>query len=295
LFPEIETIIGKLIFAHEIIKLIRGCFMFMAQKFLVEIGSAKLIGEQKGEGPPLILLHAGVADRRMWQPQMSELSDSFHVEAYDRRGFGETEAADVPFSHVEDLRLILDQLGIGKASLVGCSQGGRVAIDFTLAYPDRVESLVLIAPAVSGAPSPDSFPARALELDEELDAAGEAGDFDRVNEIEALFWLDGPTSPEGRVNGAVRDLFLDMNGIALAHPELEEEIEPPPAYRRVSNLELPVLVLWGDLDFPHVQDRCRYLVQTIPGAHDRVIPGTAHLPNLERPQLVSDLIREHLM
>jgi pimeloyl-ACP methyl ester carboxylesterase len=264
------------------------------EPFLVEIGEANLVGEQVGEGRPLVFLHAGVADKRMWRPQMVSLSSSFRTLAYDRRGFGETETADVPFSHAEDLRQVLDRLDIQNVSLVGCSQGGRVAIDFTLAYPDRVESLVLIAPAISGAPPPQSFPARALDLDAALDAADEAGDLDRVNAIEAIFWLDGPTSPEGRVGGALRDLFLDMNGIALARPDLAQEIDPPSAYEHVVDLRLPVLVLWGDLDFPHVQDRCRYLAETIPGARGQVIPATAHLPNLERPQLMNALIREHL-
>jgi pimeloyl-ACP methyl ester carboxylesterase len=264
------------------------------EHFVVDIDRAKLVGEQAGEGPPLIFLHAGVADRRMWRPQMTALSSSFRTVAYDRRGFGETETADLPFSHLEDLREILDRLDIQRASLVGCSQGGRVAIDFALAYPDRAESLVLIAPAISGAPAPLNFPARALDLDAELDAADEAGDLERVNAIEAIFWLDGPTSPEGRVGGAVRDLFLDMNGLALARPDLQQEIEPPSAYEQVSDLDLPVLLLWGDLDFPHVKDRCHYLVQTIPGARGQVITATAHLPNLEKPQLMNQLIGAHL-
>ena len=266
----------------------------MAENFFTELGAAKLAGEQAGEGPPLIFLHAGVADRRMWQPQMAELSESFRTIAYDRRGFGQTETADVPFSHVEDLRTILDRLDIQRAALVGCSQGGRVALDFTHAYPEKVKQLVLIAPAISGAPSPQSFPARALELDAELEEAEEVGDLDRINAIEAIFWLDGPTSSEGRVGGEIRDLFLDMNGIALAMPELAHEIEPPSAYDRLTDLHLPLLVLWGDLDFPHAQERCRYLVGQVAGARGQVIPGTAHLPNLEQPQLVNSLIREHL-
>jgi pimeloyl-ACP methyl ester carboxylesterase len=266
----------------------------MTEIFILEIDQAKLVGEQEGRGRPLVFLHAGVADRRMWRPQMAELSDSFLTVAYDRRGFGETKTADVPFSHVEDLQTVLNHLDLDKISLVGCSQGGRVAIDFTLAFPERVDRLVLIAPAISGAPAPQSFPPWALDLDAELDAAEEAGDFDRVNAIEAIFWLDGPTSQEGRVGGAVRDLFLDMNGIALALPDLEMEIEPPSAYERISELNLPMLVLWGDLDFPHIQERCRYLVDQVANAHGKVIPGTAHLPNLERPQHISNLIRKHL-
>ena len=114
-----------------------------------------------GKGHPLIFLHAGVADRRMWRSQMAELSDAYQTVAYDRRGFGETTTADESFSNVADLRAVLDQLAIPTLSLIGCSQGGRVVIDFTLAYPARVKKLVLIGPAVSGAPQPKVFPPEA--------------------------------------------------------------------------------------------------------------------------------------
>lgn len=264
------------------------------ESFRIEKGTAVLAGERAGEGEPLIFLHAGVADRRMWRPQMADLSDTYQVIAYDRRGFGETKTADEPFANTKDLETVLDELGIRKTALAGCSQGGRVAIDFALAYPERVSALVLIAPAVSGAPSPDAYPPGVDVLDEELDAADEAGDMARINEIEAQFWLDGPTSAPGRVGGAVRELFLDMNGIALEMPDLEQEVEPASAYDRVSELALPVLVIWGDLDFPHVIERCAYLVETIPGAQGVEIPGTAHLPNLEKPEAVSALLRPHL-
>ncbi len=218
---------------------------------------------------------------------MTVLSDQYQTIAYDRRGFGETTTTDEAFSHVEDLRVVLDQLGIAKGALIGCSQGGRIAIDFTLTYPQRVTVFVLIAPDVSGAPDSEAFSPDIQARIDALDEAEEADDLDRINEAEAALWLDGPASPAGRVSGALRDLFLDMNGIALQRPDLLEEIEPPSAYERRSALSLPVLVIWGDLDFPYLKERCQYLVETIPDAQREKIPGTAHLPNLEQPQRIN--------
>lgn len=274
------------------------CKVFMKEKMTVDVGSAQLAGEWAGEGKPVVLLHAGVADGRMWQPQIAELSDSYQVVVYDRRGFGQTTAVDETFSHVEDLRAVLDQLGLDAVSLVGCSQGGRVAIDFVRTYPQRVAALVLIASAVSGTPlgtpAPNAFSADIEVILSALDEAEEASDLARVNEIEANLWLDGPSGPAGRVGGQLRELFLDMNGIALQMPEFSQEIESAPAYEHLSELALPVLVLWGELDFPHVKERSRYLVDTIPGAVGAEIPGTAHLPNLERPSEVNKLLRDFL-
>lgn len=261
-------------------------------QFQLDVGSAKLAGIHAGDGPPLIFLHAGVADQRMWQPQIEEFAPEHLVIAYDRRGFGKTAAVDERFSHVDDLLAAFNHFGLEKAVLVGCSQGGRIAIDYTLKHPEQVSALALIAPAVSGAPGPDEWPPEIEALDNALDEADEADDLDRINEIEAHMWLDGPLCQEGRVQGELRDLFLDMNGIALNLPELEQEIEPPSAYERVAELTIPVLVIWGDLDFPHLRERCRYLVESIPQANGHEIEGAAHLVSYEKAEVVNSHLND---
>ncbi|MDJ0754547.1 MAG: alpha/beta hydrolase [Ardenticatenaceae bacterium] len=266
----------------------------MTEHIIFEIGGARVFSERSGEGETVVFLHAGVADRRMWRDQMAAFSGRYETVAYDRRGFGKTVTEDEPFSHVQDLRAVLDQLGRSTASLVGCSQGGRIALDFALAYPERVRKLVLIATAISGAPPPETIPAEIEERLIELDEADTAGDLKRLNELEARLWLDGPTSVTGRVKGELRDLFLDMNGIALRLPELTQEIEPVSAYERLAEVQIPVLVIWGALDFPHLRERCQHLVEKIPAAEGAEIPDTAHLPNLEQPEIVNRLLADFL-
>src|SRR5262245_18955957 len=118
-------------------------------------GRASLFVESAGAGMPVVLLHAGVADRRIWHEQIAALAPQFHAIAYDRRGFGRTEHADEAYSHVADLLAVLDAVAPAQpAVLVGCSQGGRISIDLTLAYPNCVRALVLVAPAITGAPEP---------------------------------------------------------------------------------------------------------------------------------------------
>ena len=266
----------------------------MTQIFKAKAGNAQLMGEHTGEGHSLVLLHAGVADRRMWRGQIADLSDSYHVIAYDRRGFGETTTPDEAFAHLEDLGRVLEQQGITKVSLIGCSQGGRIAIDFTLAHPQIVTKLVLIAPAISGAPTPEVFSTDIQKHIVALEEAEVANDIARVNEIEAHLWLDGPTSPDRRVEGELRELFLDMNGIALRMPELTQEIEPLSAYERVADVRVPTLVISGELDFPSIREHGQYLVDRIPSAKGVDIQSTAHLPNFEKPQVVNKLLRDFL-
>ena len=166
------------------------------------------------DGPHVALLHAGVADRRVWRdvaPALHALGAD--VLTVDRRGFGETPAGDGTFRHVDDLLAMLD----GPTWLVGNSMGGALALDAALLAPGQVAGLVLIASAVSGAPegSLESLDPDTARIIQAVMAADEAGDLDAVNRHEAHLWLDGPSSPEGRVGGDARELALDMNAIAL--------------------------------------------------------------------------------
>jgi pimeloyl-ACP methyl ester carboxylesterase len=263
----------------------------MRTDFTVVSGQATLAAESDGTGPIVACLHAGVADRRMWRPLAEALRGSCRLVAYDRRGFGETPAIDEPISQVDDLFAVLDHAAAGSpAILVGCSQGGRIAIDAALQVPERVRALVLIAPAVTGAPPPVFLEERVQFIADALEEAEEEGDIDRINALEARAWLDGPLAPEGRVAGDLRELFLTMNSIALRAAPLPSLLNPPPAFDRLDEIKAPVLVMWGDLDFPHLQERCSELVERLADATPEIVEGTAHLPTLEQPVRCAALI-----
>lgn len=266
----------------------------MTETFTVAVPGASLAVEAAGSGRTVVFLHAGVADRRMWRAEMNALASTHRVVAYDRRGFGKTRASAQPFSHVDDLEAVLDRLGSDPVVLVGCSQGGRISIDFALVHPERVAGLVLVAPAVSGAPSPASYPPAIAHRIEEIEQAEEDEDIERINALEAWFWLDGPASREGRVDGEARELFLDMNSIALHHEEVGEERKTSPAMPRIGQLSMPTLVVWGDLDFEHIQRRSADIAAAAPKGEAFLIPDTAHLPNLEQPEMFGARLRQFL-
>lgn len=255
----------------------------------VRSGSAELaVDDTHANGPALVGLHAGVTDRRMWAPQVEALRETHRVITYDRRGFGETRlpppAEREAYARVDDLRAVMDAQGVDRAVLMGCSQGGRVAIDMALAHPDRVRALVLVACAVSGAPEAAPFAPDVLARITAAEAAERRGDLAALNELEAQLWLDGPAQPAGRVGGPLRELFLAMNAIALANGSAGEERAAPSAWERLEALSVPTLVVWGPLDFPHIDVRLRELVRRVPGARAVVIDGSAHFPNLEQPE-----------
>src|SRR5947209_8694969 len=106
-----------------------------ARSGLVSVHGTDLYYEELGEGHPVILLHAGIADSRMWDEQMPVLAERYRVVRYDLRGFGRSKMVAGAFSHRADLAALLDALGIASAALVGCSFGGRVATEFALEFP----------------------------------------------------------------------------------------------------------------------------------------------------------------
>ena len=266
----------------------------MATPFEVRFDGATLAGEAGGFGLPVVFLHAGVTDRRMWTGQMEQLAtEGYHVISYDRRGFGETSSPDEPFSHLADLEAVLDQLSVHAAVLVGASMGGALAIDFALEHPERTVGLVLVGTAIGGAPEPE-LPEEAEALFDARAYAEERGQTTSVNRIDAHLWLDGPLSASGRVEGVARELFLDMNARALAKPALTHEEVSEAAYDNVSAITAPTLLIVGDLDFPHIVERHAELSEDLENAFGVVLEDTAHLPSLERPDLFDPLLLEFL-
>ncbi len=247
--------------------------------------------------PPLVFLHAGVCDSRMWQGELdafcAEGASPRGVVAFDRRGFGRTASIDEPYSQVADLLAVLDALAIDRPVLVGCSQGGRIAIDATLAHPSRVAGLVLVAAAIGGEPEPGTVDPRLRRLFERYEDAERRGDVEAENRIAAHVWLDGPLEPEGRVGGAVRDLFFAMNRIALDAPKLGTADRPTTSYANLGRIGVPTLVVWGSRDVPGVTATMRHAAQAIPRARAREIDA-AHLPNLEQPAAFREALRDFL-
>ena len=263
------------------------------QTGVAEVNGARLHYAVEGDGEPLVLVHAGIADARMWDEQVPVFAREYRVIRYDMRGFGRSAPAEGAYAHHEDLRELLDFLGVDRASFVGCSMGGAVVIDFALENPQRAEALILVGSAVGGF---DLDVASAEEWDEVV-VADAAGDLRRVSELEVRMWVDGPERSPDAVDSTVRDLVREMNLIALQNEALEigEEREPEtPAVDRLGDIRYPVLILVGDHDRPGVLAAAERLDEEIPDARKVVIPGTAHLPNMERPKEFDQLVLEHL-
>jgi len=254
------------------------------------VDGADLYYEMAGRGPSLILLHAGVADSRMWDPQFDDLALHFQVMRYDRRGFGKSNRLDNPFSHRRDLAKLMRFLGVPQAALLGCSQGGAVALAFTLEYPEKVTALILESSGVGGYPFTGPIPAPLVELAEAL----QDNDVLKAGELAVRIWLDGPNRSPNHLDYQLREQVLEMTQTALPNYFVAEEPLHPPALDQLSKIRIPTLVLAGDQDDPSVLAIADYLANGIAGSRKRIIPCTAHLPNLEKPQYFNRVVLEFL-
>jgi 3-oxoadipate enol-lactonase len=231
----------------------------------------------------VLFLHAGVADSRMWQPQVEAFENAGHrVIAPDLRGFGEQPVGAEPFSHVKDVEGLLDR----EAAVVGNSLGGRVALELALHRPDLVSRLVLIAPGLPGWEWSEQVRAGwALEGE-----AFDRGDLDAAAEASVHLWVDGPSrSPDEvdpGVRSAVREMVLRSYELELdagASSGGEEDLFDTPVADRLAEIRCPTLVLVGEHDVPDMHAIASRVAGSIEGAKLETVPDAAHLPSLERP------------
>jgi len=261
----------------------------------LEVSGGTISYEEAGRGRPVVLLHEGIADRRMWDREFPLLARHHHVVRYDFRGYGGSTPATAPFSPVRDLATLLDHVGMTAPVIVGPSMGGGIALDLALAHPEKVGALLLIAPGYSGMDY-DHVPGgkAAFERDEALSKAAtdawSAGNLDAAIEHLRQLWASALTGPSldlfrtmARENP--EEVFGDRSG-RLATREGE------PAAGRLKEIHLPTRILVGDQDNPAMPLLGQFLVRGIAGARFQLVPGADHLLNLSRPDAFDSAIRE---
>lgn len=237
--------------------------------------------EVAGDGRTVVLVHAGIADRRMWEPQWRTWSERFRLVRYDLRGFGDSPLPRGRYAHARDLLSLLE--GVGPAAVVGVSLGGRVALEAAVERPGLVEALVLVGPAFPG----HDWSEEMNRFDEEEEAAAERGDADAYVEAKVRFWLDAGR-PQDAVDPDVRELVRTMvlRGFELQAAGAEgdeQELLVRDLAERVGEVRAPVLVVVGADDVADIRSIAERLARELPNAELTVVPGAAHLPSLERP------------
>ena len=242
-----------------------------------EVNGTKLYYEALGRGPAVVLIHGGLVDSRLWDDQMRPLSKHFRVVRYDLRAFGRSAAATEPFSHLEDLRGLLDFLKIEKATLVGLSLGGIVAADFALEHPERVERLVLAGPGLRGDKQP---PPKDVAASIEAMQKGAEAFVDATMKRELYAAVRPGTDAHARLRRMLLDNFKALTSLRPGFVQYPER----PTAERLSEIKAPTLVLIGSRDGQNLRNIADTLATSIPGARKVMIEGSSHHPPVEKPK-----------
>jgi len=268
----------------------------------LDVPGAALYYETAGHvsAPALLLLHAGIAHLRMWDPQVVALAAHHYVIRFDARGFGRTAAEDVPFSNRADAVALLDHLGVDHATLIGCNRGGMIALDLAVEHPERVAGLVTIGAGPSGFPEVELSEAEDVIFDA-LDAAFAAQDSEAISRLQVRLWAVGPLRQEEDIDPAFLQTAQAMSLDNAAHFDEHPRPQPldPPAADRVVEITVPALVTVGEFDLTPSLAEYEYLLEVLPQASGCTFRDAAHLPSVEHPEefqrvLVSWLARNGL-
>jgi 3-oxoadipate enol-lactonase len=263
----------------------------------IAAGGFQAAYDREGKGEALLLLHAGLQDRTMWKEQVADLSKDFEVITIDLPFHGETSGIDTTTLVAHVIKKVLDSLGIVKASVAGLSMGSVAAQDFVIAYPDRVNKIILLAAGINGYDRDHKVDSVNSNWFLEMQAALQAKDTAEAASSFTRAWAEGIYRSSDSLKAPVSQLVYNktlgtIKKFKMQHWPLFQQ--DPPAIDKLSTIKSPVLIIHGDKDLPIITEECIYLEKTIPGAKRVVLKDVAHMFNIEKPGELNKLIREFL-
>ncbi|HTK45766.1 MAG TPA: alpha/beta hydrolase [Patescibacteria group bacterium] len=261
----------------------------------IDVPGGRIAAEDDGAGPPVVLVHSAIVNRRAWDTLTPLLVDAgYRVIRYDMRGFGESTAEAVEFSPRDDLRAVMDARGVAKAVVIGNSWGAMNALDAVIESPDRFAALGWLGGGVGGFEGGNT-----PEEQEFLNAEGKAeeeGRADAAADLDVHIWVDGVGQPPTRVPAAIRDAVRAMDR-EIQEPGRQfgtnTRLEPR-ANERLDGLAVPVLAVVGALDTSGTRKAARRLADAAPNVRLEEWPDVAHMIAMEQPERLAALLVEFL-
>lgn len=254
----------------------------------VQVNGTRLYYELAGTGQPLVLIHGFSLDHRMWNDQFERLAQAYQVIRYDLRGFGRSALPDGrPYSHADDLKALLDHLGVGPTHLLGLSLGGWVALNFALVYPAATRSLVLADAVLLGLGWSEEYLAAINPIWEAASKTGVA----TARELWLRTPLIAPAAARPGAGPRLRQIIADYSGWHFVNTDPGQA--EPDVLERLETIEAPTLVIVGERDMSDFQRIADTLLQ-IPKARKVVVVGSGHMVNMEAPERFNDIVLDFL-
>ena len=263
--------------------------MEMRQGF-ASVNGTRLYYQVAGTGHPIFFLHGFGGDSSLFDDQFDVFARHCQVIRYDLRGFGKSDLPNSePYRHVDDLYALLEYLGIARVDLVGQSSGGALAIDFVVLHPGTVRALILLDSTLGGFEHSREFDAWFEFL---ATLANESG----VGAAKARL-LDTPFLESARAREDVaqrlEQSFAKYSGWHWVNDDPQARLEPP-AIQRLEEIRAPTFIITGEHTDPDLRKIADILQARIPNAHEIVLDGVGHVPNIEDPETVNQLVLDFL-
>jgi len=255
----------------------------------LDINDARIYYEQLGTGECVILIHGFAMDRRIWDMQFSVFAQRFRVVRYDLRGFGKSDLPKAQYSTLDDLRVMMDQLDVEKACVIGLSLGGSLAVEFALTCPDRITALVLAGSTLRGYPYSDDYIQEFLHYRKIARREGIAVAQSEMLGNPLLRSIAGKPA----LFESVKTMIRDYSGFHwLTHDP--HRVFYPPAMARLSEIACPVQIIFGQHDIPDLQGVADQLIAEIKHARSVMIPDVGHIVNMEAPEQFNRIVLDFL-
>jgi 3-oxoadipate enol-lactonase len=257
-----------------------------SQRSITDVNRTQLHYEVAGTGDPVVFVHGFGGDLRIWDAQFPVFAQRYRVLRYDIRGHGKSALpTSEPYAHADDLKALLDHCEISRAHVIGLSMGGEIAVNFALAYPERVESLVLVGSSLGGFQWSDEWNASWVPI---FTAASTSGK-EAVLELVLRLPLIAAAMENPEVAPRLTQILSEysawhfLNADPVQHPE-------PPAAQRLNQIRVPTLIVIGEHDLPDLHGIAATLQEHIPNATRIGVPGVGHVVSMEAPARLNEIV-----
>jgi pimeloyl-ACP methyl ester carboxylesterase len=247
-----------------------------------EVNGTRLYYEVAGSGDAILFIHGNGGDRRHWDEQFEVFAKDYRVVRFDVRGFGKSAVPVEGESYrcSDDIKALLEFLGISKAHVAGFSLGCGFAVDFVIEYPEMSRSLIAVGPWIFGyrAESSSEMVSSLADIPKILEKEGKMAAYE--------YWMNSPFFKDSFRDPTVYDRVMEIGkDFTFWHFTHEDPIQylDPVAAEQLDKIELPTLIVTAEYDLKPCREMADHLEKSIPNSKKIELMGTGHLMALEKP------------